>query len=61
MPAILDGLGISGLDRQRAIVGGERILVVAELALGVSEVVPGLVHAATAASMACANLRNAVL
>src|SRR6187399_1114752 len=42
MSAVFDGLGISRLDRQRAIVCDERVLIVAELALGVSEVIPGL-------------------
>src|SRR4029079_1089634 len=44
VPAILDGLGVARLERQRAVVGRQRRVVLAELAIGVTHVVPGFVH-----------------
>src|ERR1700736_2943088 len=40
LAAVLERIGVAGLERERLVVGCERVIVVAELAAGVADVVP---------------------
>src|SRR4029077_9502892 len=44
LAAVLESVDVAGLDRQRLFVGGQCLVVLAELAARVADVVPGLRH-----------------